>query len=277
MQVSLRFPLPGLSALVLACLLPAQTPNGPAKKIAELRQLPDTERGRATRELALDIRKLPASTEKLGLASNLANLATEGDVGRDTLQDVAVTLAEAIKEQPPEQVSDQLMQLARLVRYEHVRVRLNTPDFSIALMQCESDDINRARADFTLTDFQGTKWRLKELRGKVVLVNFWATWCPPCRKEMPDLEALYKKFGEQGLVVLAITDDEAAKVQSYIAQNKYTFPVLLDAGGKVKRTFRVQGIPKTFLYDRQGKLVAQAMDMRTEGQLLDMLAQAGLK
>jgi len=118
---------------------------------------------------------------------------------------------------------------------------------------------------------------LKELKGKVVLVNFWATWCPPCRKEMPDLEKLYKKFEKEGLIILAISDEEASKVSPFIAQEKVTYPVLLDPGRKVNDEFEVMGIPKSFVFDREGKLVAQSIDMRTEHQFREMLKQAGLK
>lgn len=109
-----------------------------------------------------------------------------------------------------------------------------------------------------------------------MLVNFWATWCPPCRKEMPDLEALYGQFEDQGLVILAISDEEEAKVRPFIADKKITYPVLLDPGGKVAKLFEVEGIPKSFVYDRTGRLVAQSIDMRTRGQFLEMLSRAGL-
>ncbi|MGA3349839.1 MAG: TlpA disulfide reductase family protein [Candidatus Sulfotelmatobacter sp.] len=140
----------------------------------------------------------------------------------------------------------------------------------------EADDAQRQRADFTLTDLQGKAWHLKDLRGQIVLVNFWATWCPPCRKEMPDLQSLYAQFKNQGVVVLSIPDEESAKVSPFVAERDITYPVLLDPGRKVNEEFKVEGIPKSFVYDRDGKLVAQSIDMRTKGQFLQMLAQAGL-
>jgi peroxiredoxin len=118
---------------------------------------------------------------------------------------------------------------------------------------------------------------LKEQHGKVVVLNFWATWCPPCRKEMPDLETLYQQFKDQGLLILAISDEDAGKVKPFIAQQKVTYPILLDPDRKVNDLFQIEGIPKTFVYDRNGKLVAQSIDMRTRRQFLEMLAQAGLK
>ena len=94
---------------------------------------------------------------------------------------------------------------------------------------------------------------------------------------MPDLEALYRRFKDQGLVILAISDEEAAKVKSYLAEKPVTYPVLLDPGRKVNDLFLINGIPKSFVYDRKGKLVAQSIDMRTQKQFLEMLGQAGLR
>jgi len=245
-----------------------------------LRSLPDDERAQQTQVLALQIRVLPPGENKLLLASGLANLSTEGDFGRDTLQDVATTLAAALTENPPPEENGgpagTYLELAQLVRYEHMKATVDSPQFAKAMAQLESDDQKRQQADFTLTDLEGKSWRLKELKGKVVLVNFWATWCPPCRKEMPDLEALYQRFKNQGLVILALSDEDAATVKPFIADRKVSYPVLLDTGRKVNVQFNVMGIPKTFIYDRAGKLVSESIDMRTRQQFLEMLAQAGL-
>ena len=249
-------------------------------QIRRLRSLPDDVRARTTKQLAFDIRRLPAKPHKLDLAFAIANLSTEGDFGRDTLQEVATTLADALREDPPPMMGTEpappYVELAELVRYEHVKANADDPQFAAALAKLDADDQSRQRADFTLTDLQGKAWTLQALRGKVVLVNFWATWCDPCRREMPDLETLYRRFKNQGLVVVAISDDDAGKVKQLIVERKFTYPVLLDPGRKVTDLFRVEGIPKSFVYDRDGKLVAQAIDMRTRGQFLEMLAQAGL-
>jgi peroxiredoxin len=164
-----------------------------------------------------------------------------------------------------------------LIRYEGVRVSLDSPALHAAMEKLRADDRRRQEADFTLTDLAGRSWNLKGLRGKVVLVNFWATWCPPCRKEMPDLDALYTQLSGRGLTILAISDEEDAKVRPFIAARKIGYPVLLDPGGKVNKIFAVEGIPKTFVYDREGRLAAQSMDMRTRKQFLEMLARAGLR
>ena len=253
-----------------------------AARISRLRATPDEQRGSATEALALDIRRLPPTPNKLALADHLAMLSTEGDFGHEMLQEVATTLAGALKEKPVrnpsvERIPHPYIELAQLVSYEHVEARLDDPQFAAALAKMHADDARREQADFTLHGLDGTPWKLRELSGKVVLLNFWATWCPPCRKEMPDLESLYEQYKDRGLVILAISDEDAAKVQPFIAERRISYPVLLDPGRNVHELFQIDGIPKTFVYDRAGKLVAQSIDMRTRRQFLEMLAQAGLQ
>jgi peroxiredoxin len=251
-----------------------------ADQMGGLRSLPDEVRGQATKKLAIEIRQLPKMPNKLRLANSLAMLSTEGDFGHDMLQEVATTLAAALREQPLQAEEGQpprpYVELAELVRYEHVQATVDDPQFAAAVSKIEVDNVRREQADFTLTELGGKTWTLKEQRGKVVVLNFWATWCPPCRKEMPDLEKLYQQFKDQGLVILAISDEDAGKVKPFIAKQKVTYPILLDPGRKVNELFQIEGIPKTFVYDRNGKLVAQSIDMRTRRQFLEMLAQAGL-
>ena len=248
-------------------------------QIRTLRSIPDNKRGAVTKQLALDVRALPLTPNKVTLADNLADLSTEGDFGRDTLQEVATTLAETLRDEAAVATAgmpeEPYITLAQLVRYEHVQVP-SSPLLATAMTRLEMEEQQRRKADFTLKDLTGREWTLSQLRGKVVLVNFWATWCPPCRKEMPDLDALYNEFRARGLVILAISDEDTAKVQPFIAEHKYTYPILLDPGDKVNKLMAVEGIPKSFVYDREGKLVAQAMDMRTRNQLLQMLSQAGM-
>ena len=246
-----------------------------AEQIAKLRSLPDDVRGNAQRQLALQIRALPSAPNKLRLAMGLASRATEGDFGRENLQEVASTLEGAVGEQKPSDPGPYL-ELASLVRYEHMSAALDSPQFAAAMKRLADQDSERNTVNFTLTDLSGKAWTLKDLKGKVVMLNFWATWCPPCRKEMPDLEALYKQFEPQGLIILGVSDDDPDKVRAFIQNQGTTYPVLLDPESKVNKLLHVEGIPKTFVYDREGKIVAQSIDMRTRGQFLEMLAAAGL-
>ena len=251
------------------------------KKLSTLRSLSDSDRAVATKDLATQIRGLSGGESKLGLALGLANLSTEGYFGPGTLQSVTDTLVQSVKELPAQSQSEELpmaySELAQLNLVEHMTVDLSGPQYSAALAKFDAVIEARAKADFTLQYISGRAWTLSSLQGKVVLVNFWATWCPPCRKEMPDIEALYKRFKDQGLVILAISNEAPATVRGFIAKQGYDFNVLLDPGNKINTLYSVDGIPKSFVYDRDGKLVAQAMDMRTQDQMLAMLARAGLK
>ena len=286
---SARF-IPAIILIFSAWLVAAQdkkivyTPQeqAVADQLRGLRGLDDTVRAHTTKELALQIRALPPVPNKLRLIAGLSGLSTEGDFGRDTLQEVTTTLESALREQPPGRTPKGepnylFVELASLVRYEHMQAASDNPQFADAMKRLEADDAMRQNIEFTLTDLQGKVWRLQDLRGKVVLVNFWATWCPPCRKEMPDIQALYDKYKDQGFVVLAISDEDVAKVQPFITEKKIGYPVLLDPGRKVNEAFRVEGIPKSFVYDREGKLVAQSIDMRTRSQFQAMLGEAGLR
>jgi peroxiredoxin len=280
-----------LFALMTPALLSAQqqaptwTPQEQPifNQIKSLRSLPDDVRAKTTKDIALEIRALPVSSPgKVKLAAYLASRATEGDFGKQTLQEVTTALSESLQQQPPPEEKGQpaggYVALAELARYEHMQVSLDAPQYKAAMAQLEADDAKRQDTNFTATDLQGKSWTLKDLKGKVVLVNFWATWCPPCQKEMPDLEALYDQYKDQGFVIIAFSeDDETNKVAPFIAERKITYPILLDPGQKIGNQFQVNGIPKSFLYDRDGKLVAQSIDMRTRHQFEEMLAQAGLK
>ena len=107
----------------------------------------------------------------------------------------------------------------------------------------------------TLGGLDGKTYNLDAFRGKVVLLNFWATWCPPCRREMPDMEKLYQRLSQKGLVVLAVSDEKRETVEDFLKKQNYTFPVLLDPDRKVNSAFGIEGIPNSFLFDRQGKLL----------------------
>jgi peroxiredoxin len=264
-----------------------------ADQLKALRDIDDHARAAAMRDLAEKIQRLPASGNKLRLALGLASKSTEGDFGRPAVQAAATTLAGALREKPipwtalsesgDDKFSEALLpaygydELAQLEHYEHVTVSLKgDPHYRAAIGALNAMDGKRARLDFELKDRTGKTWRLSNLRGHVVIVNFWATWCPPCRKEIPDLENLYRRFAGQGLVVLGISDEEAPKIDNFLKIHPIAYPVLLDSDRAVNRSFSIHGIPKSFVYDRSGKLQAQAMDMRTQGQFLDMLHAAGL-
>jgi peroxiredoxin len=108
--------------------------------------------------------------------------------------------------------------------------------------------------DFELKDLHGHASRLSDYRGKVVLLNFWATWCGPCRIEMPTIQALYEDYGDRDFQVLAVAGDYegASKVGPFLEQIQVTFPSLLDDEGKVQDQYYVNALPMSFLLDRHG-------------------------
>jgi peroxiredoxin len=109
--------------------------------------------------------------------------------------------------------------------------------------------------DFTLKSLDGPNLRLKEQRGKVVLVNFWATWCAPCREEMPQLNKLFDKYRASGFTLLGVNVDEDSRNAAGIAsQLGVKFPVLLDSDKAVSKLYELSAMPSTVLIDRDGKL-----------------------
>ena len=134
--------------------------------------------------------------------------------------------------------------------------------------------------DFAVTLVRGEPLKLREQRGKAVMVNFWATWCPPCREEMPAMERLYSRHRERGFVLLAVSvDSDAALVKQFLDKHKLTFPVTLDAKMDLANAYGVRGLPASFLIDRHGYLAALALgprawDNRAGNALVEgMLAQ----
>jgi len=123
----------------------------------------------------------------------------------------------------------------------------------------ESDSVaqnqNQTAPDFSLQALDGGSISLNDYAGQVILVNMWATWCPPCKAEMPGINAFYEDYKDDGFVVLAINSQEdAATVQKFISEQGFTFPVLLDGRGAVMNLYQVRGLPTTFIIDRNGQV-----------------------
>ena len=117
--------------------------------------------------------------------------------------------------------------------------------------------------DFTLKNLEGSSVSLKDFAGKVVFLNFWATWCGPCRVEMPSMEKLWQRFKEEAFVILAVDLREGKEeVSSFIKDYDLTFSVLLDSRGEVASMYAVRAIPTTYLLDSEGIMVGKALGAR---------------
>lgn len=118
-------------------------------------------------------------------------------------------------------------------------------------------------AEFNLPLLERRNVGLKDFKGKVVILNFWASWCPPCREEMPSLERLYKGYKDKGLLILGVNYMETPKkVKGFMKEFKLTFPTLLDKDGEVMREYMVVGIPTTFIIDKKGMVAGKVFGDR---------------
>jgi len=138
-----------------------------------------------------------------------------------------------------------------------------------------------AAPDFTLTDQNGVEHTLSDYRGKVVFLNFWATWCPPCRAEMPDIQKLYEAYGDGGdaeVVILAVAtpnvggETDEAGVTAFLDENGYTYPVVMDPTGQVLYDYGITAFPTTFMIDAEGNVfgyVTGAMSGETMRSIID--------
>lgn len=125
-------------------------------------------------------------------------------------------------------------------------------------------EINKPMEDFEAEDLNGNKIKLSDYKGKIIFLNFWATWCPPCRAEMPHMEEFYAKYKDEDIVILAVnstsvelkggTDDKAAekKVRNFIEEYGYTFPILLDRNDEGWKIYYQAGVPTNYIIDKEG-------------------------
>ena len=147
--------------------------------------------------------------------------------------------------------------MTRLIRA--LMLILATQTATVALNLETSAHAASAASDFTLRSIDGVPVTLSSFRGQVVVLSFWATWCGPCKEEMPHLQAMYKELEAQGFVVLSISTDDArtaSQVKPFIRSKGYTFPVLLDSSSSVVGVYNPnKTLPWTVIIDRNGQVV----------------------
>ena len=137
--------------------------------------------------------------------------------------------------------------------------------------------MDKAPPEIEIAEWLNTSanYTLANLKGKVVVMDFWATWCGPCKRAMPHLQKLWEEFKGKGLVILAMSNENKAKVEAFITKNKYTFPVGIDTGRKTNTKYGIRSIPTTYLVHPNGKVVWEGNPLQTEA--LDSKIKEALK
>lgn len=143
-------------------------------------------------------------------------------------------------------------------------VSLVQDDSSLESVKMSSIGEGIPAPDFTFPGLDGKNTSLSDYKGKVVLVNIWATWCPPCVYEMPSMQKLYNEFNGKNFEILAVSIDAAGvdAVAPFMKKHKLSFPALMDPKGTIKSMYRVTGIPESFIIDKQGILVGKIIGPR---------------
>ena len=144
-----------------------------------------------------------------------------------------------------------------------------------AFLSAPAPEVGALAPDFTLQTVKGDEISLSDLRGQVVLINFWATWCAPCRLEMPAIQARYNRGG---FAVLAVNfDEDPEKVQGFMEKLGLSFPALLDPGGEIQNLYRVRGYPTSFFIDEKGVIQIFHIGQMDEVELDEYLVQMGVQ
>ena len=135
---------------------------------------------------------------------------------------------------------------------------------------------NNAKApDFNLKDQYGVVHSLENYKGKVIFLNFWATWCPPCKKEMPDIENIYKEYGEnkKNVVILGVNSEKENEVKKFLKDKGYTFPTVIDENSEVMRKYFIQAFPTSFVIDKEGNVYGYVMGGLTKEQIKQVIEE----
>ena len=153
-----------------------------------------------------------------------------------------------------------LLYLLLIILVAVVIYRVQAPaDSQVKIKPQAGLEVGMQAPDFTLRNLNGNLEGLSEFKDKVIILNFWATWCAPCLEEMPAFEKLYRRYRSQGLTVIAVSLDkgDTSKVEKFVDEHSLTFPVLLDLDGIAERIYPSFTIPFTYVIDKRGKIAAR--------------------
>jgi peroxiredoxin/outer membrane lipoprotein-sorting protein len=192
---------------------------------------------------------------------------TEGQwTGTKTTTRMELTFDEIlVEEAPPDE----------LFAFEPPAGAKEVEDFTMG-SATRTDLSGKAAPDFRLDDLDGRPHRLANYRGKVVVLDFWASWCAPCRKELPAIERLHREYGSKGLVVLAVNTESHKVASSFMKKYGYSFTVLTDVEGAVFHDYAIASIPVTVVVDKEGVVTAHFVGYQGEEELLAAIRRAGL-
>ncbi len=157
----------------------------------------------------------------------------------------------------------------------YARISIGTRDIPEASLSVEA--LGQKGPDFTLQDLDGKTFRLSGLRGKTVVLDFWASWCKRCEGELAAVQKLHDELASKGVVFFGIDDESPETVKSFAKDHGYTFPILLDSNQAVHQLYDVRWAPTTVVINRKGKIAAQYIGAGGEAQLLSALKKAGLR
>lgn len=162
--------------------------------------------------------------------------------------------------------------LGGLVAYDRLR-----GSSDVGPIDGRSPEVGEQAPQFALRDADGNARTLSDYEGRVVWLNFWATWCGPCRRELPDIQALAREFESEGLVVLTINFEESVGTAlPFWEELELDLPILFDSDGEVAKQYRLRGFPDNFFIDRDGVLRSFELGFLTEEQMRERLAELGL-
>ncbi len=187
------------------------------------------------------------------------------------------------------------VEMSTLTTFDHLEVNATLPDTLFAfqppasakkvesfqqqgMQETVSPLVGKPASDFSLKDLDGKKQSLSSLKGKVVLLDFWATWCGPCRRELPTMAKLHKELAAKGLAVIAVNVGEPmATVNAYLRKNAFALPVWLDSDTEVSQRYSANSIPTLVVIDKTGNVSAYKVGLREEAELRTLLEAAGLE
>ena len=140
-----------------------------------------------------------------------------------------------------------------------IAYRIQLPQNQATVLNHERPEVGHPAPDFTLRNLQGNLEGLVDHKDKVIILNFWATWCAPCLEEMPAFEKLYRRYRSQRVTVLAVSLDKGdiSKVKGFVDKNNLTFPVLIDSDGAAEKLYPSFTIPFTYVIDKEGRVAAR--------------------